>query len=197
SDGPGQSIVGNAARAASGRRGMRGSRAALGRRVRSRRFSWHRLRGGWPDRTSRPSRPRARLRCRDLTRRDGEAITVFRRRCGLRGSFLALATLAALSAGCVRKDVRGGQTVYRYEPVAWIALAAGGAGLPLLSLRAHRRLAHVPLVGRYTFPGMILPPIAALAFVPTMVRDRIRVDDHGFVSVGGSLIERKVQAVAF
>jgi hypothetical protein len=122
---------------------------------------------------------------------------VLRGRCGVWGSTLALATLVALSPGCVRKDVRGGETVYRYEPVAWIALLAGGGGLGLLSFWAYRKLSHIPQIQKYAFVGMIVPPLAALAFGPTMVRDQIRVDDNGFVSVGGSLVERKTQAVRF
>jgi thioredoxin 1 len=122
---------------------------------------------------------------------------VLRGRCGVRGSTLALATLVALSAGCVRTDVQGGETVYRYEPLAWIALLAGGGGLALLSLWAYRKLSDSPRLQRYAFLGMILPPLAALGFVPGMVRDQIRVDDNGFVSVAGSLVERTTQAVRF
>ena len=126
-----------------------------------------------------------------------EAITMLRGRCGVRGSTLALATLLALFAGCVRTDLRGGETVYRYEPVVWIALLAGGGGLPLLSLWAYRKLSDSPRLQQFAFLGMIMPPLAALGFVPKMVSDQIRVDDNGFVSVSGSLVERKTQAVRF
>jgi hypothetical protein len=97
----------------------------------------------------------------------------------------------------VRKDVRGGETIYRYEPVAWIALLAGGGGLALLSLWAYGKLSWSPRLQSCAFMGMIVPPLAALAFVPSMVRGQIRVDENGFASVGASLFARKTQVVRF
>src|SRR5262249_1627675 len=106
--------------------------------------------------------------------------TVLCRRRGFRKSVLALATGVALFGGCVRKDFDAGATVYRYEPGAWVALLVGGAGLALLSLWIYRKSRPNRFIERVLLVGIIVPPIVAVAFVPKMVRDRIRVDADGF-----------------
>jgi acyl carrier protein len=116
---------------------------------------------------------------------------------GVRWTGVLLVSLAALGVGCVARSDGDRETVYRREPLVVVALIAAGAVLPVLCWKAYRKSPDNGLIERCLLAGMILPPILALGFAPSLFRDRIRVNDDGFEAVGGSLLKKQVQAVQF
>jgi hypothetical protein len=84
------------------------------------------------------------------------------------------ALVFALFAGCVHQDVDGTEMRYRYE--YWVPAAVGLAGLVATPAGWFLR----PKTAKFGWTLLILGPLAVFLITPSMMFDRLTVNDQGF-----------------
>jgi hypothetical protein len=108
--------------------------------------------------------------------------------------FTCLATIILLitwCSGCVRESTVGDHHIFRYE--AWVPGVILLAGLVAAAAGWVLRKSN----GRYGWILLILGPVAALGFAPSMFLDRVDVGPDGFSRHSGIWGMTSVQDVAF
>jgi hypothetical protein len=104
--------------------------------------------------------------------------------------FTLAAAVTALS-GCVRESTVGQQHVFTYE--LWVPVSVLLAGIVAVPVGWVLR----GWWARLGWGMLIMGPIAAIVVAPSLLRDRIAVDDHGFTMRTGIWGLTSVHEVSF